>query len=169
VKGLTTGDPLDKSVKVGPVVEEAEAARIQSWIHEAVAGGAKAVVGGKREGGFIQPTILTDVKPDMKVCAQEVFAPLVAILKYRDFKEAVAKINDSAYGLQAGIFTNRMNDIWYAFEQIETGGVVVNDVSTYRADHQPYGGTKDSGFGREGIRYSIEDYTEIKILSMNLR
>lgn len=169
VNELRVGDPLDPSVDIGPVVEEKEAIRIENWIAEAVSHGAKIVAGGKRLGGHVQPTILADVKPDMKVCAQEVFAPLVSVLKYTDFKEAVAQINDSDFGLQAGVFTNRMKDIWYAFETIEAGGVVINDVPTYRADHQPYGGMKDSGLGREGIRYSIEDYTDIKILSMNLK
>lgn len=169
VGALAVGNPLDKNVDVGPIVENSEADRIEQWIQEAVDGGAKIAVGGKRDGGFIHPTVLTDVKADMKVSAQEVFAPLVAVFKYDDFKEAVAEINNSVFGLQAGVFTNRMDDIWYAFENIETGGVVVNDVATFRADHQPYGGMKDSGFGREGIRYSIEDYTEIKILSMHMR
>ena len=169
VSNLKIGNPLDPEINIGPVVEEKEAERIESWINEALEGGAKALVGGKRDGGFIQPTILVNVKSDMKVCAQEIFAPLVTVMKYKEFKDAVAEINNSAFGLQAGVFTNRMKHIWYAYEQIEAGGVVVNDVPTYRADHQPYGGMKDSGFGREGIRYSIEDYTEIKILSMNLR
>ncbi len=169
VSNLIVGNPLDSGVNVGPVVEENEAVRIEEWINEAVAGGAKVLAGGKREGGAVLPTILTNVNPDMKVCAMEVFAPLVTVFKYTDFKSAVDKINNSDFGLQAGIFTNRMKDIWYAYERIETGGVVINDVPTYRADHQPYGGMKDSGFGREGIRYSIEDYTEIKILSMNLK
>lgn len=169
VGSLKIGDPLDPNIDVGPVVEEKEAIRIEEWIKEAVKEGANVLVGGKREGGHVLPTILTDVKPDMKVCAQEVFAPMVSVIKYTDFKDAVAQINDSDFGLQAGVFTNRMKDIWYAFETIDTGGVVINDVPTYRADHQPYGGMKDSGFGREGIRYSIEDYTELKILSMNLK
>ncbi|MFH1893194.1 MAG: aldehyde dehydrogenase family protein [Candidatus Zixiibacteriota bacterium] len=169
VNELRVGDPLDPNVDIGPVVEEKEAVRIEEWITEAVKNGAKVVAGGRRNGGHVQPTILADVKPNMKVCAQEVFAPLVSVMKYTDFKEAVAQINDSDFGLQAGVFTNRMKDIWHAFETIDAGGVVINDVPTYRADHQPYGGMKDSGFGREGIRYSIEDYTEIKILSMNLK
>jgi glyceraldehyde-3-phosphate dehydrogenase (NADP+) len=168
VTALKVGNPLDPTTDIGPIVEEKEAERIESWISEAVREGARVLVGGRRDGGFVLPTVLADVKPDMKVCAQEVFAPLVAVSRYTDFKSAVTEINNSAFGLQAGVFTNRMTDIWYAFEQIETGGVVINDVPTYRADHQPYGGMKDSGFGREGVRYSIEDYTEIKILSMNI-
>ncbi len=169
VNSLKVGNPLDPSVSIGPVVEESEAIRIEEWINEAVTDGAKILAGGKRDGGAVQPTILTDVKAEMKVCSMEVFAPLVTVFKYTDFKSAVDEVNRSDFGLQAGIFTNRLKDIWYAYERIEAGGVVINDVPTYRADHQPYGGMKDSGFGREGIRYSIEDYTDIKILSMNLK
>lgn len=169
VSNLKVGNPLDPNVNIGPVVEEKEAVRIEEWINEAVADGAKILAGGKREGGAVQPTILADVKPEMKVCSKEVFAPLVTVFKYTDYKKTIDEINNSDFGLQAGIFTNRLKDIWYAYERIEAGGVVINDVPTYRVDHQPYGGMKDSGFGREGIRYSIEDYTEIKILSMNLK
>jgi glyceraldehyde-3-phosphate dehydrogenase (NADP+) len=117
----------------------------------------------------MQPTLLADVTPDMAVCRNELFAPVAVISGYRQFDEAVESINDSAFGLQAGIFTNRMNDIFYAFKRIETGGVVVNDVPTYRVDHMPYGGAKDSGMGREGVRYAIEDMTEPKFLALNPR
>jgi len=138
-------------------------------IKDAVAGGAKILTGGKAKGRIFQPTVLTDVQTSMDVCTKEAFAPLAVVSKYKDFAEVVNEINNSEYGLQAGIFTNRMKDIFCAFKNIECGGVVVNDIPTYRADHQPYGGMKNSGLGREGIRYSIEDMTEIKILSMNLK
>jgi glyceraldehyde-3-phosphate dehydrogenase (NADP+) len=105
----------------------------------------------------------------MAVCSREAFAPLAVIQKYKDFRKVVDEINDSEFGLQAGIFTNRLKDVFYAYKYIDAGGVVINDVPTFRADHQPYGGTKDSGLGREGIRYTIEDMTEIKLLSMNLK
>jgi glyceraldehyde-3-phosphate dehydrogenase (NADP+) len=105
----------------------------------------------------------------MDVCSKEAFAPLAVLFKYRDFKKVVDEINNSDYGLQAGIFTNRLKDIFYAFKHIECGGVVVNDIPTYRADHQPYGGMKSSGLGREGVRYAIEDMTDVKILSVNLK
>ena len=117
----------------------------------------------------MQPTVLTNVKRSMDVCAKEAFAPLVVVQPYKTFKNVVDEINHSEYGLQAGVFTNRLKDVFYAFKHIECGGVVVNDIPTYRADHQPYGGMKNSGLGREGVRYSIEDMTEIKILSMNLK
>jgi glyceraldehyde-3-phosphate dehydrogenase (NADP+) len=150
------------------MVDRASAEKVKSWIDEAVAGGARVLVGGKQRRGVLLPTILTDVKPKMNVCMQEVFAPLVNIFKYRDFKRAVREGNNSDHGLQAGVFTHRLQDIMYAFEEIEAGGVVVNDVPTYRADHMPYGGVKDSGMQREGVRYAIEDMTESKILVLNL-
>ena len=127
------------------------------------------MTGGKGKGTFFEPTIITNVKASMGVCSKEAFAPLVTVEKYKTFTEAVSKINDSQFGLQAGIFTNRLNDVFYAFNNVEAGGIVINDVPTFRADQQPYGGLKNSGIGREGIRYTIEDYTEIKVLSLNLR
>ena len=123
----------------------------------------------KAKGRLFWPTVLTDVKESMDVCSKEAFAPLAVVQKYKTFREVVDRINDSEYGLQAGVFTNRIKDIFYAFKYIDTGGVVINDIPTYRADHQPYGGMKKSGVGREGVRYAIEDMTEIKILSMNLK
>jgi glyceraldehyde-3-phosphate dehydrogenase (NADP+) len=114
------------------------------------------------------PAILTDVTRDMSVCAREIFAPVVTIQKYKAFADAVAAVNDSDFGLQAGVFTNRMDDIMYAFKRIETGGVIINDVPTWRADHMPYGGVKGSGIGREGVRYAIEDMTEPKLLALNI-
>jgi len=150
------------------VSEEAARTAVAS-VGEAVKGGARILVGGTAVGSVMQPTVLTDVTVSMDVCAKEAFAPLVVIFKYRDFKEVVDEINSSEYGLQAGLFTNRMDDIFYAYNHIECGGVVVNDIPTYRADHQPYGGMKSSGLKREGVRYAIEDMTEIKILSVNLK
>jgi len=117
----------------------------------------------------LEPTLLENVTPAMNVCSKEVFAPVAVVFKYGDFKKMVAEINNSEYGLQAGLFTHRIKDIFYAFKHIETGGVMINDISTYRADHMPYGGVKKSGLGREGIKYAIEDMTEIKILGLNLR
>ncbi len=169
VKKLKVGDPLDPKTDVGTMVDSRALEDTVALVREAVKGGAKILVGGKVKGRVLQPTLLTNIKKSMAVWAQEAFAPLAVICKYRDFKKVVDEINDSVYGLQAGIFTNRLKDVFYAFKYIETGGVVVNDVPTYRADHQPYGGTKDSGLGREGVRYAIEDMTEVKILSMNLK
>lgn len=167
--GIKMGDPLNPETDLGPMVDDESVLRIESWIHEAVAGGARILFGGKRSGRILEPTLLTDVKTDMKVCFKEAFAPLAVVFKYRDFKTMIDEINNSEYGLQAGIFTHRLKDIFYAFKRLDVGGVMINDISTYRADHQPYGGVKKSGTGREGVRYAIEDMTELKILGLNLK
>ncbi|SYZ74568.1 putative aldehyde-dehydrogenase-like protein y4uC [Candidatus Zixiibacteriota bacterium] len=166
---LKVGDPLDPTVDVGPMIDDASASRIEGWINNAVKNGARIIAGGKRHERILEPTLLADVKPDMEVCFKEAFAPLAIIFKYKDFREVVAEINRSDYGLQAGIFTNRIKDIFYAFKHLDVGGVMINDISTYRADHQPYGGVKKSGVGREGVKYAIEDMTEMKILGLNLK
>jgi glyceraldehyde-3-phosphate dehydrogenase (NADP+) len=169
VKNLKTGDPLDPKTAIGAMVDRQSVENALKMVEDAVKEGAKVITGGKARGAVMEPTLLTNVKTSMDVCSEEAFAPLAVILRYKDFKKVVAEINNSIYGLQAGIFTNRLKDAFYAFNHIDCGGVVINDVPTYRADHQPYGGMKDSGLGREGIRYSIEDMTEIKILSLNLK
>ena len=169
VAKIKIGDPLDPATDMGTMVNKEAVANSLEMIKSAVSEGAKILTGGKAKGASLEPTLLTEVTPSMKVCSQEAFAPLAAIIRYRDFKKVVAEINNSDYGLQAGVFTNRLKDVFFAFKNIEAGGVVVNDIPTYRADHQPYGGVKDSGIGREGVRYSIEDMTELKILSMNLK
>ena len=167
--GLRIGNPLEGEVDLGPMIDDESAERIECWINEAIAGGARLIAGGKRNGRVLEPTLLADVSPDMKVCFKEVFAPLAVVFRYREFADVVREINNSEYGLQAGIFTNRLKDIFHAFKYLEVGGVMINDISTYRADHQPYGGMKKSGVGREGVRYAIEDMTEIKILGINLK
>lgn len=169
VKKLKLGDPLDPKTDMGTMVDEQSVKNTMAMIEQAKKEGAKVLTGGKANGAFLEPTVLTNVKRSMAVCTEEAFAPLAVILKYRDFNKVVDEINDSAYGLQAGIFTNRLKDVFHAYKYIDAGGIVINDVPTYRADHQPYGGMKDSGIGREGIRYTIEDMTEIKILSLNLK
>ncbi len=169
VKKLKVGNPMDKDTDIGTRVDKPSGANPLENIRRAGRDGARGLSGGKQKGMVLEPTVLTDVTSKMDVCSKEAFAPLVVVFKYRDFKKVVEEINNSEYGLQAGIFTNRMTDVFYAFKHIDCGGVVVNDVPTYRADHQPYGGMKNSGLGREGIRYTIEDMTDIKILSMNLR
>lgn len=169
VRKLKVGDPLDPKTDIGTMVDRKAVENTMQMIKEATAQGAKLLTGGKARGATLTPTLLTNVKPSMGVCSEEAFAPLAAVLKYRRFPKVVDEINNSEYGLQAGFFTNRMKDIMYAFKYIDCGGVVINDIPTYRADHQPYGGMKDSGLGREGIRYTINDMTEIKILSMNLK
>lgn len=164
VKKLKVGDPEEEDTFVGPIIDEDSLIRIENWVQEAKEKGAKVILGGKREGNFYLPTIIEDVKRDMKVWAEEVFAPLVVLKKYKDFKEAIEMVNDSKYGLQAGVFTKDYNLINQAFSEIEAGGIVLNDSSSFRADPQPYGGLKLSGFGKEGIRWTIEEMTDIKIL-----
>ena len=167
-QALKVGNPLDETTDVGPMIDEGSAAKVVEWVDEAIAGGAKALIGGTRAGNLMQPTVMVDVQHDMKLCAQEVFAPLVSIVPYDDFKAAVAEVDNSDFGLQCGVFTRDIRQIWYAFEHIEVGGVIANDVSTYRIDHMPYGGVKQSGFGREGVKYAIEEMTEPKLLVMNV-
>ncbi len=164
VKTLKVGDPLDASTDVGPMVDGAAASRTQRWIDEAVALGGKVLVGGKADGNFFAPTILTDVPVTAQVCSNEAFAPLVVAFPFRDFSDAIRQVNDSFFGLQTGLFTNDLTHAWQAFNELEVGGVIVNDVPTYRADHMPYGGVKDSGQGREGLRWAIEDMTELRIM-----
>lgn len=166
---LKVGDPLDPSTDIGALVDSAAAERTMSWIEEAIRGGATLMCGGRAKGRLMEPALLANVTPEMSVCSKEVFAPVAVISRYRDFKAAVEEINNSEFGLQAGLFTNRMNDIMHAFKRIETGGVIINDVPTYRADHMPYGGVKSSGLGREGVRYALEDMTEPKLLALNMR
>jgi acyl-CoA reductase-like NAD-dependent aldehyde dehydrogenase len=160
---------LDDSVDVGPMISEDAARRAASWIEEAVAGGAKLLVGGKRNGSVLAPAILTHTQPKMRVSCEEVFAPVVVVEPYDDFSEAIRRVNDSPYGLQAGIFTHDSKLLFAAFDELEVGGVIAGDVSAWRIDHMPYGGVKDSGLGREGLRYAIEEMTEPRILVLNLR
>lgn len=169
VRGLATGDPGDERTVVGPLIDAGAAQRIEGWIGEAVAQGARVLSGGSREGSVVQPTVLSQVTAAMNVSCREVFGPLVTITPYREFDAALRAVNESDYGLQAGIFTNNIGRIFQAFEQLEVGGVLANEIPTFRADHMPYGGIKDSGIGREGVRYAIEDMTEPKLLVVNLR
>ena len=166
---IRLGNPLDPATDIGTMVDQAAIENALSLIADAVNNGAKLITGGKAEGKILQPTVLTNVKRTLDICRKEAFAPLVVVDTYTNFADAVAAINDSEFGLQAGVFTNRMADVMYAFKQIECGGVIINDVPTWRADHQPYGGMKHSGIGREGIKYAIEDMTEIKFMAMNLK
>lgn len=161
---LKVGNPLDKDCDVGPMISEAEAIRAESWIKEAVAQGAKVLAGGRREGNIIYPAVLADVSPDMKVMCSEAFAPLVSIYVYSAFEDAVRMVEDSPYGLQAGIYTRDIGKAFYAIEHIDAGGIMVNDTSIFRVDHMPYGGNKMSGLGREGVRFAIEEMTNIKMV-----
>jgi acyl-CoA reductase-like NAD-dependent aldehyde dehydrogenase len=163
-KNLKTGDPLEETTDVGPMISETEARRAEDWVKEAVAAGATLLLGGGRQGSILEPTVLSSTSPDMKVECQEVFAPVVTLTAYDDFGEALERVNDSRYGLQAGLFTRDLALITRAFETLEVGAIIVNDVSSWRADRMPYGGVKDSGFGREGPAYAMDEFTEPRLL-----
>lgn len=161
---LRMGDPADPATDLGPMVEEAAAERTERWVREAEEGGARALTGGRADGAWFPPTVLVDAPMDAQVCSEEAFAPVVVAFPFDDFESALARINDSRFGLQCGVFTNDLGHAWRAFEGLDVGGVIVNDVPTYRVDHMPYGGIKDSGLGREGLRWAIEDMTELRIM-----
>jgi len=163
-RALKLGDPLDPQTDVGPMVDANAASRTQRWVDEALVAGGKAVLGGKADGTFFPPTILTNVPVTAAVCSNEAFAPLVVAFPFREVGDAIRLVNDSSFGLQTGVFTNDLAAAWQSFNELEVGGVIVNDVPTYRIDHMPYGGVKDSGLGREGLRWAIEDMTEIRIM-----
>ena len=165
---IPTGDPWDPKTIVGPMIDVQAASTIEDWIAEALAHGARLLCGGGRTGALLQPTVLAGVSADMRVSCQEVFAPVVTLEPFDDFNAAVEKVNDSAFGLQAGVFTNDLRNVLYAYQHLHVGGIIVNDYPTYRIDHMPYGGVKDSGFGREGVRYAIEEMTELKLLAFNV-
>ncbi|MBI1741023.1 MAG: aldehyde dehydrogenase family protein [Acidobacteriales bacterium] len=169
VSKLKVGDPLDESSDLGPLIRESDAIRAADWIQEAVRGGARLLCGGKRKGTMLEPTVLTGTRPDMKVNCQEIFAPVVTVEPYNDFASALKEANNSPYGLQAGLFTRDAKLIFQAYEELEVGGLIAGDVPTFRVEHMPYGGIKDSGLGREGLRDSIQEMTEPKLLVMNLR
>jgi acyl-CoA reductase-like NAD-dependent aldehyde dehydrogenase len=169
VSQLKCGDPMHDDTDVPPLIRESDAIRATEWIDEAVQAGAKLLSGGKRKGAFVEPTILTGTAPDMRVNCAEVFAPVVTVESYDDFRDALRQVNHSSYGLQAGVFTRDAALIQMAFDELEVGGVIAGDVPSFRVDQMPYGGMKDSGLGREGLRYSIEDMTERKLLVMALR
>lgn len=169
VSKLQMGDPLDESTDLGPLIRESDAVRASEWIQQAVQDGATLLCGGKRHGSILEPTVLTGTRPDMKVNCEEIFAPVVTVEAYDDFASALRRINESPYGLQAGIFTRDANRIFQAYEELEVGAVIAGDVPTFRIDNMPYGGVKDSGLGREGLRYTIEEMTEPRLLVMNLR
>ena len=161
---LKVGDPLDPTTDLGPMVDATAAGRTQRWVDEAVALGGKLLLGGVAAGTYFPPTVLTDVPLTAQVCSNEAFAPLVVAFPFSDFDAAIAGVNDSMFGLQTGVFTNDLAHSWRAFDRLEVGGVMINEVPTYRIDNMPYGGVKDSGLGREGLRWAIEDMTEIKIM-----
>ena len=166
-RAIRVGDPNNEDTIVGPMIDESAARKAEEWIDEAVTAGARMLCGGQRTGAVLEPTVLANVNPKVKVSCQEVFAPIVTIDPFDTFGQAVEKINASAYGLQAGVFTNDFSHVLHAYTNLEVGGVIINDYPTFRIDHMPYGGVKDSGFGREGIKYAIEEMTEPKLLVVN--
>ncbi len=168
VQALRAGNPMDEATTMGVLIDPAAACRIEQWVGEAVSQGAKILCGGKRQGTFFEPTVLDAVTETMRVNAEEIFGPVVTLSAYQTLDEAITRVNASRYGLQAGLFTRDMPSIFHAFDRLEVGGLVVNDVPTYRVDHMPYGGMKDSGFGREGVRYAIEEMTETKLMALKL-
>jgi acyl-CoA reductase-like NAD-dependent aldehyde dehydrogenase len=167
VESLKVGDPLDPTVDVGPVIQRKEVDRLTEWVNEAVSQGAEVLTGGTGDGPFFEPTLLANVKPEMRVCREEIFGPVVTVSRYETFEDALATVNDSRYGLQAGVFTNDINRAFEAHRSIGVGGLIVNDVSAFRADQMPYGGSKDSGFGREGLKYAMEEMTEPRIMVLS--
>ena len=166
--GLPVGDPMHDQTVVGPLIDSGAADRVDSWIEEAVAEGAEPLLRGGRKGNVLFPTVLANAPRTAKVSCKEVFGPVMTLTPYTDWKCALEEVNDSDFGLQAGVFTHDVNRIFEAFNQLEVGGVIVNDFPTLRVDNFPYGGVKDSGFGREGVRYAMEDMSEPRMLVLNL-
>lgn len=164
VKALRSGDPKNEDTFIGPMISEKEAARLHEWVLEAKNAGAVVLAGGEREGAMLQATLLEQVDPSLNVNTQEAFGPVAILSRFSDFDEALKEVNNSDFGLQAGIFTRDIYKIQKAWDELEVGGVVIGDVPSWRVDHMPYGGVKDSGLGREGVRYAIEDMTELRLL-----
>lgn len=164
---LKLGDPLDPATDVSALISANDTARVLDWIDEAKRNGARVVAGGRVEGRVLRPTVITDADAALKVSCQEVFGPVVVINAIRSVEEGIACVNDSRFGLQAGIYTNRLDTAMEAARKLHVGGVMINDIPTFRVDHMPYGGVKESGVGREGVKYAIEEMTELKLVVMN--
>ncbi|HEU4820080.1 MAG TPA: aldehyde dehydrogenase family protein [Qipengyuania sp.] len=163
-KKLVMGNPKDRNTFIGPMIDTKEAQRVDSWVREAVEGGARLLCGGKREGAMMEATLLEDVDRAATLYREEAFGPVAILSRFADFEDALAEVNDSRFGLQAGVFTRDLFKMFDAWDRLEVGSVIVNDVPSYRVDNMPYGGVKDSGLGREGIRFAMEDMTEIRNL-----
>ncbi|HEX6261597.1 MAG TPA: aldehyde dehydrogenase family protein, partial [Actinomycetota bacterium] len=168
VQALKVGDPLDPSTDVGPVIDAGALDRIAEWVDEAVKGGGEILAGGERDDPFYRPTILGQTTPEMKVRCEEIFGPVTTVTSYETWEDALAEVNNSEYGLQAGVFTSSLDRAFEAHRELQVGGVVVNDQSAFRADQMPYGGAKESGYGREGLRYAMEDMTEPRIMVLKV-
>ncbi len=164
VEQLKVGDPLDPATDISVMIDEENAERVSEWVGEAVKTGGKILTGGKKEGAYFQPTVLTDTKNEMKVCSLEIFGPVVTLEPFSSFQQALNEVNNSRYGLQAGVFTSSLTEMNLAFNHLQVGGVIINDVPTFRVDHMPYGGVKDSGLGREGVKYAIHEMLEPRLL-----
>ncbi|HET9630686.1 MAG TPA: aldehyde dehydrogenase family protein, partial [Novosphingobium sp.] len=164
VKTLVSGDPKDRNTFIGPMISQKEARRLKGWVDEAVAGGANLLAGGGCEGAMLEATLVDNCSRDTSLYREEAFGPAVILSRFTSWDEALAEVNDSKFGLQCGLFTRDLHKVMKAWDKCEVGGVVVNDVSSYRVDNMPYGGVKDSGLGREGIRFAMEDMTEIRNL-----
>lgn len=164
-KKLKIGNPMDENTDIGPVINLKAKQRIIQWVEEAVKEGAKVELGGDFNGNIMSPTVFSNVNPRMKISCLEVFAPIVSVVSFSEITEAVHFVNDSIYGLQAGVYTNDIKNALYCIKHIDVGGILINDIPTTRADHQPYGGVKESGFGREGIKYALEEMTDLKFIS----
>jgi len=165
-EAMVVGDPLDEKVDVGPMIDRREAERIESWVEEARQGGAQVLTGGRREGPIYWPTVLTNVQPEMKVVAEEAFAPVASVIPYDDFDEALRLADKTEYGLQAAVFTRDINRVLKAIQRLNFGGVIINDTPNFRADHMPYGGNRQSGLGREGVRFAVEEMTNIQMVAI---
>jgi acyl-CoA reductase-like NAD-dependent aldehyde dehydrogenase len=166
---LRLGNPMEETTDIGPMITLEAAKQTEDWLEEAVGMGARIACGGKRDGAMFEPTILENAAPDLRIARLEAFAPVVVVAPYSDFALALESVNDSMYGLQAGVFTGNLQRAFEAYERLDVGGVIINDVPTFRIDHMPYGGMKQSGTGREGVRYAIEEMTELKLLALNLK
>jgi acyl-CoA reductase-like NAD-dependent aldehyde dehydrogenase len=169
IQKFIVGDPIAEDTDIGPMISVEAAERAASWLQDAVQQGAKIVVGGTHEGPWFQPTVIENVTPDMFVVCKEVFAPILNLIPYRELEDAIVQANTSIYGLQAGVFTQDLDVAFHAARKLEVGGVIINDTSNYRIDQMPYGGMKQSGMGREGVKYAIEEMTELKLIVLNLR
>lgn len=167
-EAMVVGDPLDERVDVGPMIDPKEVDRIEDWVEEAQTAGAKVLTGGKRNGTVYYPTVLTGVHEDMKVVAEEVFAPVASIISSEDFESALQQANDTKFGLQVGVFTKDIDRVFKAVKRLNFGGVIINDTPNFRADHMPYGGNRQSGLGREGVKFAMEDMTNIQLVAIRL-
>lgn len=165
---LIVGDPLDERVDVGPMIAKSEVQRVSEWVNEAASGGARVLAGGKREGNVYYPTVIVDAKPEMKVVAEEVFGPVASVIQADSFEDALEQADKTSFGLQAAVFTRDINRVFQAIKRLNFGGVIINDVPSFRADHMPYGGNRNSGLGREGVRFAMEEMTNIQMVAIKL-